>query len=306
MKSVLFLVFLQLGWFWGAPSRAEGCPGTGDLLVRLISLGDPSAEGLRGPAVLSGLNWTRMECPDGRWERRCTVDRIMVPADCGWECQDGLLGLQGVTALRGRFEVRFDPASQKVESVFRVEAGFDTWRKPLGLLPMFHVRQGSFTSPENGGAPAYTVRRINNRHIAEVDVLDFSKADDPNFALYPERGMDWVRAPEGLLVTGELRERTLVVDRVFRQWTPRPVCDPHALARTYVFGAPVEGEVYLEFATQVEAQSYREPEGRFVHWLVPGEDKGRTQEYWGGRNDLWAVRFEVNKVSCALTLTGEH
>lgn len=64
--------------------------------------------------------------------------------------------------------------------------------------------------------------------------------------------------------------------------------------------------VFKTFKTEHEAMNYRDPKGRQVAWLVRSTDELLKNTYVSGRNDLWAQRFEVDKLSGALTVTHEH
>lgn len=64
--------------------------------------------------------------------------------------------------------------------------------------------------------------------------------------------------------------------------------------------------VFKTFKTELEAMNYRDPKGRQVAWLVRSTDELLKNTYVSGRNDLWALRFEVDKLSGALTVTHEH
>lgn len=64
--------------------------------------------------------------------------------------------------------------------------------------------------------------------------------------------------------------------------------------------------VFKTFKTEQEAMRYVDPKGRQVAWLVRSTDELLKNTYVSGRNDLWAQRFEVDKLSGALTVTHEH
>jgi hypothetical protein len=60
------------------------------------------------------------------------------------------------------------------------------------------------------------------------------------------------------------------------------------------------------FTTEAEAERYQDPKGRQVRWLVRTGSDLLKNTYVSGRNDLWNQRFEIDKLSGAVTITGEH
>src|SRR5688572_23196109 len=42
-----------------------------------------------GTYVVSRANGGSFRCPNGAKGSRCTVDELVLPADCDWECTDG-------------------------------------------------------------------------------------------------------------------------------------------------------------------------------------------------------------------------
>ena len=65
-------------------------------------------------------------------------------------------------------------------------------------------------------------------------------------------------------------------------------------------------QVFMTFATENEATSYADPQGRSVTWLVPEQDGLLAKKFVWGRNDLWAERFEIDRLNGAVTVLAEH
>lgn len=65
-------------------------------------------------------------------------------------------------------------------------------------------------------------------------------------------------------------------------------------------------QVFKVFASEAEAMRYHDPDDRSVVWLVRVDEGLLKNTYVSGRNDLWAQKFEIDKLSGALTVTGEH
>jgi len=60
------------------------------------------------------------------------------------------------------------------------------------------------------------------------------------------------------------------------------------------------------FTIEAEAERYQDPRGRRVRWRVRTSSDLLENTYVSGRNDLWNQRFEIDKLSGAITITGEH
>jgi hypothetical protein len=60
------------------------------------------------------------------------------------------------------------------------------------------------------------------------------------------------------------------------------------------------------FATVAEAEHYQDPDGFQVSWLVPVGETLLTKTYVSGRNDLWAQKFEVDRLTGAVAILAEH
>lgn len=64
--------------------------------------------------------------------------------------------------------------------------------------------------------------------------------------------------------------------------------------------------VFKTFTNEHDAERYADPDGRHVAWLVPLGDDGLVKRFVSGRNDLWAQRFEIDRITGAITVTAEH
>lgn len=82
--------------------------------------------------------------------------------------------------------------------------------------------------------------------------------------------------------------------------------DVDALAENRVTRNLGNDAVFKVFRAEAEAMAYQDPDGREVSWLVRLEDGLLKSRYVSGRNDLWAERFEIDRLSGQVTVTGEH
>jgi hypothetical protein len=242
----------------------------------------------------------------GNGGKRCTVERLELPADCGWECRDGLLSLRGVTILAGRLD-RVSDGGRRVSRLVAT-AGWDTWRAGPGPFQYYRLTPAAATCEAAPCPGALRAQRLNSQSTEParaVARVDFASADDANYVLDPTRGLAHALTDGGLLASGVIRAGVLQVDRVLRPWTPAPACDPQQVARAHWFHGG-EDVVDLELTTVAEAERHVDELGRSVHWLVRDADDAATAEFVAGINDLWAQRFAIDKATCALTVTGEH
>jgi hypothetical protein len=238
--------------------------------------------------------------------KRCTVDKLVLPADCGWECQDGLLSLRGVTIVEGALDRVTDTTAHKKVSRLVARGGWDTWRAGVGSYQYYRLVPASATCSAapcpgtlraqrlNGAEPAHTVARV-----------DFSHADDTNYVLDPTRGLAQASSAAGLFASGVIRDGVFTADRVLRLWTPKPACDPQQVARAHWFHGG-EDVVDVEVTTAQEGETYVDSLGRTVHWLVRDAEDALSVEFVTGVNDLWAERIGIDKATCELTVLGEH
>ena len=63
---------------------------------------------------------------------------------------------------------------------------------------------------------------------------------------------------------------------------------------------------FKTFATVEEAERYQDPHGHQTAWLVKVGDSLLSRTYVSGRNDLWAQKFEIDKVTGAIAILAEH
>ncbi|MCX5741296.1 MAG: hypothetical protein NT062_02220 [Proteobacteria bacterium] len=256
-----------------------------------------AANGL-GAATVSVANGYKVECPDGHFGRTCEVRALVVPADCNFECTDGLLGLQGVSLVRGSFE----------GDTFVIAAGFDTFARDLGTRSIYRIT-GAPTCAHDPCPTGLLAQKLDTKaKPTAIVAVDFAHAVDPNYVLDPTRGDAQVASDAGLLVTGHIVLHVFRVDRVFRLETPAPACDPQLAARAHVSlgSAP---ELY-QARTVAEAERHvdpnQDPEDMHVTWLVRTAETPTTVTFTSGINDLWAERFVVAKTGCAITTIAEH
>lgn len=246
-------------------------------------------------ATLSAVNGGKIRCGDGKSRTTCKVATLSLPPDCDWECQDGVLSLRGESVLRGKFS----------GDTFVASAGFDTWTTGLGKYDVYRITASS-TCTHDPCPTGMKAQLLNSSSKAKsVASIDFAKASDTNYVLDPARGYAQVASEAGLLVSGYVSGSVFHADRVWRLWTPKPACDPDLAARNYALTGG-EGITAVELLTVAAAESYVDPAGASVHWLVRTAETSKTATFTSGINDLWAQRFDVSKSTCAITVTAEH
>jgi hypothetical protein len=272
----------------------------GATYVRLESIG-------AGEYTFSRVNDGKLDCAVGPKARTCTTEKLVLPADCDWECTDGILSLQGVTVLRGVFTNAYDATLRRRVTSFVAAAGFDTFDATLGDKPVYRLTARPTSCGRKTCAVAVVSTTVNGSSTRSVTRVDFSTSHDPNYVLDDSRGVAQMARPEGLLVSGKLVAGVFKADRVWRQWTPEADCDVLGAAKTYYFASPPSAdEVDLVFTTTSEAESYADPQHRSVKWLVRTDKNASAISYTGGINDLWAQTFTIDTHTCNVTLTGEH
>lgn len=243
-------------------------------------------------ATLTVVNGYKVRCPDGRSARTCEVAKLVLPADCDWECKDGLLSLRGEGVLRGRFD----------GATFIATAGFDTFEAGLGSYSVYRLTAAP-TCAHDPCPSSISAQKLNTTSgPTKVNSVDFSRAVDPNYVLDPTRGDDQVASTAGLLVSGRIVSHVFRADRVWRLWTPKPACDAQLTARAHAYFG--DGSV-TQYRTVAEAERAVTPEGT-NGWLVRTAESATSVEFTSGINDLWAERFAIRKSDCTLTTLAEH
>lgn len=82
--------------------------------------------------------------------------------------------------------------------------------------------------------------------------------------------------------------------------------DLDALAKQRVATGLDPDTRFKQFATVQEAERYQDPQGRHTVWLVEVGSSLLSKTYVSGRNDLWAQRFELDRVTGTVTVLQEH
>ncbi len=250
-----------------------------------------------GPATVSVVNGYKVRCPDGGMSRTCHVSGLVMPPDCGWECQDGVLSQRGEAVLKGRFD----------HGKLVVSIGMDTYTRGLGSYSVYELAAAP-TCAVDPCPTGITANKLNGAGAAvAVTSVDFSHASDPNYVLDPTRGDDQIASTAHLLASGRFVAHVFRADRVWRLETPKPACDPQLIARAY---ADSSHEV-LQFRTVYAAERAVAPpvpdgEDAGVSWVVRTGETPTTVTFTSGRNDLWSQQFDIAKSGCALTVTHEH
>ncbi len=257
-------------------------------------------------SVVSLVNGGKFRCPTGETARHCTVEQLVLPVDCDWECTDGLLSLRGDTLLNGKLTYAWDSGAHRRVGRLVVAAGFDTWRAEHSPRQFYRLVPASASCSASPCPAAMRAHRLNGSGSpSKVNSIDFSHAGDANYVLDPMRGYAQVLSVQGLIVSGTLQNRVFRADRVLRLWTPVPACEPQLVARAHWFHGG-EDVVDTEFLTTYEAERFVAPDNRTNRWLVRDAEDASHVEFMAGINDLWAERFAIDKVTCELTVTGEH
>jgi hypothetical protein len=164
---------------------------TGDIWVHL-----DSNDGVNN-ATLSVLNNASTRCPSGRTSKACFATKLILPADCNWECQDGLLSRRGEGVLHGRF----------VGRNFVVDVGYDTFSLGMGTTSVYRL-SASTTCAQDPCPTAISRQKLNSSARPDaVTGLDFSRATDPVAAC--------IKACFGLTACGALKRRN---QRATRNW----------------------------------------------------------------------------------------
>jgi len=251
-----------------------------------------AAHGL-GAATLSVTNNYSVRCPNGHSAKTCDVTSLVVPASCGFECTDGLLGLQGESLVRGSFQGH----------AFVIADGLDTWERGLGTYSVYAIT-GAPSCAHDPCPTGLVAQKLNTKAApTAIASVDFSHANDTNFVLDPTRG-DAAAATTGLIVSGHIVSHQFRVDRTWRLETGAAACDPQATARAHTFlGGATE---VTQLRTVTEAERHVDPNGGDVAWLVRTAETPTTVTFTSGLNDLWDEVFDVAKSDCTVTTTGEH
>jgi hypothetical protein len=254
-----------------------------------------TANGL-GAATLTVMNGARAKCPTGRRERTCFATKLVLPADCNFECQDGLLSMRGETLLRGKFS----------GSKFLIEQGFDTFSRGKGRYSAYRITAAA-TCSSDPCPGALSVQKLNSTAAAvDVTSVDFSRAVDPNFKTDSTHGDAQALSKAGLLASGRVVAGVFVADRVWRLETPRPMCEPQQVARANAYRGDATDFRQFRTVAQAERAVNPDPDGGGVAWLVRTGETAIAASFTSGRNDLWAVKYDVNKATCEVTVTAEH
>ena len=252
-----------------------------------------ASTGLRN-ATLSAVNGGKLRCENGQLTDVCKVAKLVLPADCKWECQENLVGQQGETILRGRFS----------GTKFIATAAFDTWQRGLGNYSVY-VMRAPFTCVQEPCPVNLSRQKLNSSTAADtVATLNFATAADPNFASDPARGYDRASTGPGLPVSGRVQNGAFAVDRVWRLETPLRACDPQLTARARAYLADALNVVEYRTVSEAENAANTPDVGR--PWLVRSAESPSSVTFTSGINDLWSQKFSVAKSDCKVTILAEH
>jgi hypothetical protein len=82
--------------------------------------------------------------------------------------------------------------------------------------------------------------------------------------------------------------------------------DVDAIAKQRATGGLDPDTRFKTFATVQEAERYQDPDGNQVAWLVEVASTTLSKTFVSGRNDLWAQKFEIDRVTGAVAVLAEH
>ncbi len=259
------------------------------IFVEMKSRPSTSDEGF----VLGPVNQKTLRCSEAsKSSPTCFVSKIIPAPDCDWECQDGVLSGQGKSLFYGEFETRVGIA------VFRADGAFDTYQnKPLDG-PVYRLRL-----TVNG----YEYQKLNHERTPQkLNALDFSKAEDSNFVLDPNRATAMLEGSFGLLATGFVSQKTFYPRQVFRQWSPRLGCDTWAIAKAIAFPPTDEESLDVIVGSLAEAETYPVPEGKTLRWLMWESEDQDSIVFRMGIHELWSEVFSINRRDCHINILEEH
>lgn len=83
-------------------------------------------------------------------------------------------------------------------------------------------------------------------------------------------------------------------------------CVPAETAKSYWTQGMSPEDVFYLASSEQDGETHQDPQGRHVRWLAKTAETSTATSFVAGINDLWAVRFDVSKTSCGITVTGEH
>ncbi|MFZ5438591.1 MAG: hypothetical protein ACOZQL_01215 [Myxococcota bacterium] len=82
--------------------------------------------------------------------------------------------------------------------------------------------------------------------------------------------------------------------------------DTDAIAKQRVATGLDSDTRFKKFATVAEAERYQDPHGRHTVWVVEVASSLLSRTYVSGRDDLWAQKFEVDRITGAVSVLAEH
>lgn len=82
--------------------------------------------------------------------------------------------------------------------------------------------------------------------------------------------------------------------------------DVDGMAKARVYDGLDPEMKFKTFATVEEAERYQDPDGFQVTWLVPTGSTLLSKTFVSGRNDLWAQKFEIDRITGAVAILAEH
>lgn len=118
-------------------------------------------------------------------------------------------------------------------------------------------------------------------------------------------GAPWVTKAEA---TAAMKADPIFGKQVLQAWeiAAGQGLDVDAMAKQRVTAGLDSDTRFKTFSSVQEAERYQDPNGNQVAWLVEVASTTLSKTYVSGRNDLWAQRFEIDKLTGAVAVLAEH
>lgn len=142
-------------------------------------------------------------------------------------------------------------------------------------------------------------------------------SDEPGWVVRSNRSpnplssnvVDFVLPASGayVLLATTYRQASLGSAEVRVTSQPRQLSDAEILAKAkaYAWSSLDPGATTLVFASEAAAYQYTNTHPD-IDWLAHDGETVAVAHFVAGKNDLWSQRFDVDKTTGAVTLTGEH
>jgi hypothetical protein len=138
------------------------------------------------------------------------------------------------------------------------------------------------------------------QQVSQVAAKLIGSVNQPNGA-----GAPWVTKAEA---TAAMQRDPIFGQPVLQAWevASGQGIDVDAIAKQRAAGGLDRDTRFKKFATVEEAERYQDPNGHQVAWLVEVASSTLSKTFVSGRNDLWAQKFEIDRVTGAVAVLAEH